>query len=143
MEAHHLRPEGLDYRAICVIEGGPICGSHPHLWIDIELGIVALQSLAPLAIDNRVISRRSMAKEIHVDGSGTVLTTNAHFGDWRKTLTPTCDGRTMTWNTTSIQIWTLTPNPDWQTALVTGTDPGSLFGFGAFNSSATFRKTSP
>ena len=69
MEAHHFRPEGLDNRAICVIEGGSICGSYLHLGIDIELGIVAFQSLAPLAIDKRVISRQSMAEEIHVDGS--------------------------------------------------------------------------
>src|SRR6202023_1175757 len=31
----------------------------------------AFQSLAPLAIDKRVIFRRSMAEEIHVDGSGS------------------------------------------------------------------------
>src|SRR5450631_2934076 len=73
MEAHHLRPEGLDYRAICVIEGGSVCGSHLHLGIDIELGIVAFQSLAPLTIDKRVISCRGMAEEIHVDGSGSSL----------------------------------------------------------------------
>src|SRR5947207_6551861 len=78
-----------------------------------------------------------------VSANGKVLTTNAHFFDWLKTLTPTCDGHTMTWKTTPIQTWTLTPSADGQTALVTGNDPGALFGFGAFNSSAIFRKTSP
>src|ERR1700758_2102511 len=69
MEAHHLRPESLDYRAICVIERGPICGSHLHLEIDTELDVIGFQSLAPLAIDKRVIFCRAMAEEIHVDGS--------------------------------------------------------------------------
>ena len=78
-----------------------------------------------------------------VSASGTVLTTNARFPDWSKTLTPTCDLHTMSWKTTSIQVWTLTPNSDGRTAIVTGTDPGSLFWFGAFNSKATFRKVSP
>jgi hypothetical protein len=78
-----------------------------------------------------------------VSANGTMLTTNGHFFDWRKTLTPTCDGHVMTWKTTAIQTWTLTPNLDGRTAVVTGNDPGALFGFGAFNSSAIFRKTSP
>ena len=73
-----------------------------------------------------------------ISANGKVLTTNAHFFDWLKTLKPTCDGHTMTWKTTPIQTWTLTPNADGQTALVTGNDPGALFGFGAFNSSADF-----
>ena len=80
---------------------------------------------------------------IQISGDGKVLTTNPHFGDWRRTLIPTCDGHTMTWKTTAIQNWTLTPNSDGQTAVVTGNDPGSLFGILAFNSSAIFRKASP
>src|ERR1700751_4860257 len=71
MEAHHFRPDGLDYRAICVIEWDPICRSPLHLEIDTELDIVWFQLLAPLAIDNRVIAYRSMAEEIHVDGRGS------------------------------------------------------------------------
>jgi hypothetical protein len=78
-----------------------------------------------------------------VSANGTVLTTNIHFFDWPKTLTPTCDGHAMTWKTTAIQTWTLTPNSDGRTAVVTGNDPGALFGLGAFNSSAIFRKMSP
>jgi hypothetical protein len=77
-----------------------------------------------------------------ISANGKVLTTNAHFFDWLKTLTPTCDGHTMTWKTTPIQT-TLTPSADGQTALVTGNDPGAVLRFGAFNSSAIFRKTSP
>jgi hypothetical protein len=79
---------------------------------------------------------------ITISETGTVRTV-PHFGDWRRTLTATSNGPTMTWKTTGIQTWTLTPNSDGQTAVVTGTDPGALVGLAAFNSSAVFHKTSP
>jgi hypothetical protein len=80
---------------------------------------------------------------LRVSAGGTVLTTNPHFPDWHKTLTPICDGHRMTWKTTPNQTWTLTPNSDGQTAVATGNDPGGFAGLGAFDSSATFRKASP
>src|SRR5258705_1245366 len=73
MEANHFRPEGLDDRAVCVIEWGPICGSHLDLGIDTELDIVGFELLAPLAIDKRVIFCRGIAEEVHVDGGESSL----------------------------------------------------------------------
>lgn len=48
-----------------------------------------------------------------------------------------CDGTTMRWETGSS--WTLTPNPDRSTALVTCNNPG-FFGIGAFSLSTVFRR---
>ena len=53
----------------------------------------------------------------------------------------TCDGQTMRWTDTCN--WTMTPNSDGKTALVTVNFSGALFGINASHSSATFRKTSP
>jgi len=78
---------------------------------------------------------------IQVSGDGRVVTTNPHFPDWSNTLMPRSDGHTLTWKTTPRQTWTLTPDPDGQTARVTGIEPG-FFGIAAFNSTATFRRTS-
>ena len=49
-----------------------------------------------------------------------------------------CDGSTMRWETGAS--WTLTPNPDKQTALVTCNGAG-FFGIGSFSLSTIFRRT--
>lgn len=74
---------------------------------------------------------------LFVSGSGTsVIEKSANFGS--NTFQSNCDGNTMRWETGSS--WTLTPNPDGQTALIT-CNSGGFFGFGAFSLSTVFRRT--
>jgi hypothetical protein len=71
-----------------------------------------------------------------VTGNGmSVIEKSANFGT--NTFQVNCDSNTMSWVTGSS--WTLTPNPDSQTALVTCNNPG-FFGVGAFSLSTVFRK---
>jgi len=74
---------------------------------------------------------------LFVSGSGTsVIEKSANFGS--NTFQSSCDGNTMRWETGSS--WTLTPNPDGQTALITCNNAG-FFGVGAFSLSTIFRRT--
>jgi hypothetical protein len=74
---------------------------------------------------------------LFVSGSGTsVIEKSANFGS--NTFQSNCDGNTMRWETGSS--WTLTPNPDGQTALIT-CNSGGFFGVGAFSLSTIFRRT--
>ena len=74
---------------------------------------------------------------LFVSGSGTsVIENSANFGS--NTFQSNCDGNTMRWETGSS--WTLTPNPDGQTALIT-CNSGGFFGVGAFSLSTIFRRT--
>jgi hypothetical protein len=74
---------------------------------------------------------------LFVSGSGTsVIDKSANFGT--NTYQSNCDGNTMRWETGSS--WTLTPNPDGQTALIT-CNSGGFFGVGAFSLSTIFRRT--
>lgn len=71
-----------------------------------------------------------------VTASGTAVTEKSvNFGTHNFQVN--CDGTTMKWETGSS--WTLTPNPDRSTALVTCNNPG-FFGIGAFSLSTVFRK---
>jgi hypothetical protein len=78
-----------------------------------------------------------------VNGDGTsVLEKSANYGTRNRQAA--CDGSTMHWETpetTSSWSWSLSPNPDGQTALVTCNDPGT-FGIGAYSSSTVFRRIS-
>jgi hypothetical protein len=74
---------------------------------------------------------------LFVSGSGTsVIEKSVNFGS--NTFQSNCDGNTMRWETGSS--WTLTPNPDGQTALITCNNAG-FFGVGAFSLSTIFRRT--
>ena len=71
-----------------------------------------------------------------VTAAGTAVTEqSANFGTHNFQVN--CDGTTMRWETGSS--WTLTPNADRSTALVTCSNPG-FFGIGAFNLSTVFRR---
>ena len=71
-----------------------------------------------------------------VSAAGTaVIEKSANFGTHN--FQANCDGSTMRWETGSS--WTLTPNPDGKTALVTCNN-GGFFGVGAFSLSTVFRK---
>jgi hypothetical protein len=72
-----------------------------------------------------------------ITAAGTaVVEKSANWGT--KNFQSNCDGSTMKWETGSS--WTLTPNPDKQTALVTCNSAG-FFGIGAFSLSTIFRRT--
>jgi hypothetical protein len=72
-----------------------------------------------------------------VTAAGTAVTEkSANFGS--NSFQANCDGSTMRWETGSS--WSLTPNPDRQTALVTCNN-GGFFGVGAFSLSTVFRKS--
>ena len=73
-----------------------------------------------------------------VSASGTAVTEKSTLGT--NNFEATCDGSTMRWETGSS--WTLTPNPDGKTALIT-CNSGGFFGVGAFSLSTVFRKTTP
>ena len=70
------------------------------------------------------------------DNGMSVTEKSTNFGT--HTFQVNCDGSTMRWETGSS--WTLTPNPDGQTALITCNNAG-FFGVGAFSLSTVFRKT--
>ena len=71
-----------------------------------------------------------------VTAGGTAVTEKSvNFGTHNFQVN--CDGTTMRWETGSS--WTLTPNPDRSTALVTCNNPG-FFGIGAFSLSTVFRR---
>jgi hypothetical protein len=73
-----------------------------------------------------------------VSGSGTaVIEKSVNYGT--HPFQVNCDGSTMRWETGAS--WTLTPNPDGQTALIT-CNSGGFFGVGAFSLSTVFRRTS-
>lgn len=84
---------------------------------------------------------------LDVNTSGTVV--NEQSPSFKPaTLQAVCDGKTIKWNWRNPNdpndvIWTLTPNPDGRTALVTVNNPPGFLKFGGWNSSATFLKTSP
>ena len=76
-----------------------------------------------------------------INAAGTVVNERSTaFGSL--TWPATCDGVTMRWKSGAGCAWTLTPNSDGKTALMTVNCPG-VFGIGAYNSSSTLRKTSP
>jgi len=75
---------------------------------------------------------------LFVSGGGTAVTEKSvNFGT--HDFQVNCDGSTMRWETGAS--WTLTPNPDGQTALIT-CNSGGFFGVGAFSLSTVFRRTS-
>jgi cytoskeletal protein RodZ len=73
---------------------------------------------------------------LFISASGTAVTEKSNLGT--NNFEANCDGSTMRWETGSS--WTLTPNPDGKTALVT-CNSGGFFGVGAFSLSTVFRKT--
>ena len=75
---------------------------------------------------------------LFISASGTAVTEKSSLGT--NNFEANCDGNTMRWETGSS--WTLTPNPDGKTALVTCNGAG-FFGVGAFSLSTVFRKTTP
>jgi len=75
---------------------------------------------------------------LFVSGNGTAVTERSiNFGT--NSFQASCDGVTMRWETGAS--WTLTPNSDGQTALITCNSDG-FFGVGAFTLSTVFRRTS-
>jgi hypothetical protein len=75
---------------------------------------------------------------LFVSGGGTaVVEKSVNYGT--NNFQVNCDGSTMRWETGAS--WTLTPNPDGQTALIT-CNSGGFFGVGAFSLSTVFRRTS-
>jgi hypothetical protein len=76
-----------------------------------------------------------------VNGVGTTVTEKS--APWGTLTWPaTCDGVSTRAKNNTGCIWTLTPNPDGKTMIVTATCQGFL-GFGAGSWSAVFRRTSP
>jgi len=75
---------------------------------------------------------------LFVGGGGTtVIEKSVNYGTHN--FQANCDGATMRWETGAS--WTLTPNSDAQTALIT-CNSGGFFGVGAFSLSTVFRRTS-
>jgi hypothetical protein len=76
---------------------------------------------------------------LFVSGAGTsAMEKTANFGT--NSFQASSDGYIMRWNANGTDF-TLTPNSDGQTALVTANNPGFL-GMGAFSLSTVFRRTS-
>jgi hypothetical protein len=74
-----------------------------------------------------------------ISGTGTVVNVKSIPWGLEHGHRVSYDGKTLRWQTGSN--WTLTPNADGKTALLTASASG-LFGINAFNSSATFHRMS-
>jgi hypothetical protein len=75
-----------------------------------------------------------------ISAGGTIVNVRSIPWGLVQGLDVTSDGKTIRWRTGAN--WTLTPNSDGKTGLLTASKSG-FFGIGASNLSTTFQKTSP
>ena len=89
---------------------------------------------------NGVPTKGNVQFTLTVSANGSVVNeTSSTFGSLTNRATP--DGRTTRWQD-GTSAWTLTPNAEEKTAIVT-CDYEGFFGIGAYHSSVVFRRTSP
>ena len=89
---------------------------------------------------NIVPTKGNVQFTLTISGKASVVNeTSSTFGSL--TNRAACDETTIRWQD-STSSWTLAPNKDEKTAVVT-CDYGGFFGIGAYHSSVIFRRTSP